>query len=410
MQKDSDILKLFPSPSRDLVNRVWKAVPENERAPLEETFKGLPLDRNPLNMLIDLAVIQLKTTFAASKKVAIIGPANVGKSTLFNQFVRAKTNHAEVSPIPGTTRVNKEAEAGIFDMIDTPGADAVGAVGEAERDAAFAAAKTADFLILMFDAMQGIKQTELTLYEDLLALKKPFIILLNKIDLTGKHRAGVIAKAAENLGVSTEQILPVSALKGEGMSTILMSIIAADPSLTVAMARALPQYRQKIAWRAIVTSSSLAAAIALTPLPVIDFVPLTATQVGMVLTIARIYEYKITPARAKELIATFGLGMLGRTLFQQLSKLGGVPGWLLSSAIAASITAVMGYASMVWFDKGERVSQKALTEMNKKLTTVVLAKLKTTFKRKPSKQKMEGTMSEILSESLREIPDTQMTE
>lgn len=410
MNKLSDIQKLFPTPTRDLVNRVWSAVPEKERAPLEETFKGLPLDRNPLNMLIDLAVIHLKTTFAASKRVAIIGPANVGKSTLFNQFVRAKIDHAEVSPIPGTTRVNKEADAGIFAMIDTPGADAVGAVGEKEREAAFVAAKQADFLILMFDAMQGIKQTELTLYEDLLALKKPHIIILNKIDLTGKHRAGVIANAAENLKVHTEQILPVSALKGEGMSNILMSIIAADPSLTVAMARALPLYRQKIAWRAIVTSSSLAAAIALTPLPVIDFIPLSATQVGLVLTIARVYEYKITPARAKELIATFGLGMLGRTLFQQLSKLGGVPGWLLSSAIAASMTAVMGYASMVWFEKGERVSQKTLSEMSKKLTTVMLSKLKTAFKRKPSKQKMEGAMSEILSESLSDISHLKTTE
>jgi uncharacterized protein (DUF697 family) len=118
----------------------------------------------------------------------------------------------------------------------------------------------------------------------------------------------------------------------------------------------------------------------------------------LVLTIARIYEYKITPARAKELIATFGLGMLGRTLFQQLSKLGSVPGWLLSSAIAASMTAVMGYASMVWFDKGERVSQKTMSEMSKKLTAVMLVKLKTAFKRKPSKQKMEGTIAQILAE------------
>ena len=102
--------------------------------------------------------------------------------------------------------------------------------------------------------------------------------------------------------------------------------------------------------------------------------------------------------------------MLGRTLFQQLSKLGGVPGWLLSSAIAASMTAVMGYASMVWFDKGERISQKTLTDMSKKLTTVMVSKLKTALKHKPSKQKMEGTMREILSETLHEAPPTQKTE
>ncbi len=399
MPTSNEIQRWFPSPSREFIKRVWKAVPEKDRSPLEETFKGLPLDRNPLNMLIDLAIVHYKTTFGKSRKVAIIGPTNVGKSTLFNQFVRAKSDQAVVSPIPGTTRINQEADAGIFAMIDTPGADAVGAVGEAECEAAFAAAREADFLILMFDALQGVKQTELDLYENLLALKKPFIIILNKIDLTRKFKNEVVAKAAENLKVNPEEILAVSALKGEGLSNILMSIIAADPSLTVSIARALPQYRQKIAWRAIITSASLAAAIALTPLPVIDFIPLSATQIGLVLTIARIYDYKITPARAKELIGTFGLGLLGRTLFQQLSKLGGVPGWLLSSAIAASMTAVMGYSSMLWFEKGERVSAKAMTEMSKRLTSIMLAKLKAVFKRKPSKRKMESAVNEILSVS-----------
>lgn len=399
MPTSNEIQRWFPSPSREFIKRVWKAVPEKDRSPLEETSKGLPLDRNPLNMLIDLAIVHYKTTFGKSRKVAIIGPTNVGKSTLFNQFVRAKSDQAVVSPIPGTTRINQEADAGIFAMIDTPGADAVGVVGEAECEAAFAAAREADFLILMFDALQGVKQTELDLYENLLALKKPFIIILNKIDLTRKFKNEVIAKAAENLKVNPEEILAVSALKGEGLSNILMSIIAADPSLTVSIARALPQYRQKIAWRAIITSASLAAAIALTPLPVIDFIPLSATQIGLVLTIARIYDYKITPARAKELIGTFGLGLLGRTLFQQLSKLGGVPGWLLSSAIAASMTAVMGYSSMLWFEKGERVSAKAMTEMSKRLTSIMLTKLKAVFKRKPSKRKMESAVNEILSES-----------
>ena len=89
-------------------------------------LQGIPFNKNPLNSLIDLALMHSKAVLGAHKKVAILGPANVGKSTLFNQFVRAKLDQAEVSPIPGTTRVNKEADAGIFTMIDTPGADAVG--------------------------------------------------------------------------------------------------------------------------------------------------------------------------------------------------------------------------------------------------------------------------------------------
>jgi len=159
----SEVTKYFPSATQNLINRIWSAVPENERRNLEDTFKGLPLDKNPLNALIDLAVIQLKSTFSKARKVAIIGPANVGKSTLFNQFIRSKTDKAVVGPIPGTTRLNQEADAGMFAIVDTPGADAVGYVGQQERDYAMAAASQADFLILIFESIQGIKQTELEL-------------------------------------------------------------------------------------------------------------------------------------------------------------------------------------------------------------------------------------------------------
>jgi len=182
-----------------------------------------------------------------------------------------------------------------------------------------------------------------------------------------------------------------------------MAIVASDPGMTVSLARAMPQYRQKLAWRSITTAASLSAAIALTPLPVIDFLPLLANQVSMVLTIARIYQYKITPERAKELIGTFGLGLIGRTLFQQLSKAGGVPGWLLSSAIATSMTVAMGYASMQWFDKGEKVSQEKLKALSQKLTNTTLARLKESFRRKPSKQRMEETISALLSQSPLEL-------
>jgi GTP-binding protein Era len=217
------------------------------------------------------------------------------------------------------------------------------------------------------------------------------------MDLTRKDHDAVIRKASENLGVKPQEILPISALRGEGVPSIMIGIVASDPGMTVSLARAMPQFRQKLAWRSVTTAASLSAAIALTPLPVIDFVPLLANQVGMVLTIARIYQYKITPERAKELIGTFGLGLIGRTLFQQLSKAGGVPGWLLSSAIATSMTVVMGYASIQWFDKGEKVSQEKLRALTKKLTETTLARLKLSFRRKPSKQKMEETIHTLLS-------------
>ncbi len=396
MKKDSEREVALPQRSRNLVSRAWENLPQADRENLKEIVKGIPLDRNPMNTLLDLVMMQFKISKGSKKQVAIIGPANVGKSTLYNQFSREKGDKAKVGPVPGTTRENQEGDAGLFAIVDTPGADAVGYVGQAERDEAFEAAENADFIVLMFDAIQGIKQSELELYQAILALEKPHILVVNKMDLTKKFYAEVLAKAAQNLQVGANELIPISAAKGDGISRVVMSIAAMDPELTISLAQAMPKFRWKLAWRSIVSSSALAAAIALTPLPVIDFIPLVITQTNMVMTIARIYNYKITLKRAKELIATFGLGMLGRTLFQQLSKAGGVPGWVLSSGIATAMTVTMGYASIMWFERGERVSQKTLKELTSKVTQAVVGALKKKRKDKPSQEQISQDVIEAL--------------
>ena len=400
MPEFEDILKILPDKTQEILNPLWDALPDDEKEALKEKFEGLPLNLNLVNMLMDLSRVQMKVAFGHKNRVAIVGPANVGKSTLYNHFIREKADTAEVSPVPGTTRINQVADAGIFAVIDTPGADAVGPVGEKEKEEALNAAQEADFLVIMFDAIQGVKDSELKLYHQLLTLNKPYLVVLNKIDLVGsKHETSVIAKAAGNLGIHSTKIIPISAKRGINISKVLMGIVIADPGLLIPMAQALPQYRWNLAWRVIVTSSIISGAIALVPLPLIDFIPLITNQATMVLSIARIHNYKITLKRAGELVATFGIGLLARTLFQQLSKLGGVPGWLLSSAIAASTTVAIGYAASVWFEKGERISQKTFNDLTKNLTKIILENLKNRFKRKPNKKNFKQALEETLEES-----------
>jgi small GTP-binding protein len=400
MPEFDDILKILPEETQEILNPLWEALPEDEKQALKEKFEGLPLNLNLVNMLTDLAMLQVKVAFGNKNQVAIVGPANVGKSTLYNHFVRDKTDHAEVSPVPGTTRVNQVADAGVFAVIDTPGADAVGPVGEKEKEEALNAAQKADFLVIMFDAIQGIKDSELNLYHQLTALQKPYLVVLNKIDLVGnKHEKGVIEKAASNLGIDSAKVIPISAKRGFNISKVLMGIVIADPALLIPLAQALPQYRWNLAWRVIVTASIISGTIALVPLPLIDFIPLIANQSTMVLSIARIHNQKITLKRAQELVATFGIGLLARTLFQQLSKLGGIPGWLLSSAIATSTTVAMGYSASIWFEKGERVSQKSFKTLTKNLTKFFVEDLKHRFKRKPNKENLQQALKNTLEES-----------
>jgi small GTP-binding protein len=395
-----DLLKEFPEDSREQLRKAWGALPEPMQRELESSVKYLPNDLLRWRMLLDLALPNFKIAFDRKTNIAILGPANVGKSTLYNQLVRARADRAEVSPVPGTTRVNQAADAGLFRIVDTPGADAVGEVGQQEKAHALAAARSADFLVIVFDAIQGIKRTEQELFDEVVGLGKPHVVVLNKYDLLSRKDVDpVLERTAANLRLRREQVVPISAKTGSNLDDLLVAIAKAEPGLLAALGRALPAYRWRLAWTAITGAATTAAAVALTPLPILDVIPLLAVQSSLVLGIARIYDYEITPARARELVVTFGLGFLGRTLFQELSKLGGPPGWLLSAAIASSTTVVMGYAAIVWFERGEKLTGDSLKQLTKTLTDTLVEALKGFGKKKPSKETLQETLRETLEKS-----------
>jgi uncharacterized protein (DUF697 family) len=195
------------------------------------------------------------------------------------------------------------------------------------------------------------------------------------------------------------QVVPISAKDGTNVERVLVAIAKTEPEIVAALAHALPEYRWRLAWSAITGAASTAAVIALAPLPILDVIPLLAIQSALVLSIARIYQYDITFKRARELVVTFGLGFLGRTLFQELSKLGGPPGWLLAAAIASSTTVVMGYAAIVWFERGERLTGDSLKEVTKSMTSYLLESLRGLGQHKPSKQSLQERIAEVLDKS-----------
>jgi small GTP-binding protein len=395
-----DILTQFPPDVQATVRKIWEALGPNEKAGFLSLLVGFPADTDLVKLLVKLSTAQIRQAFGSKHRVVIVGPTNVGKSTLYNQLVQNKSDQAVVGPLPGTTKENQQADAALFTVVDTPGADAVGSVGEQEKNLALSAAANADFLVLVFDAIQGIKKTEQELFNELSALKKPFIVVLNKIDMVPrKDLQAVISNAALNLGLEPDQIVPIVARDGKNLGKVLLAVAATEPEMVAALGQALPEYRWQLAWQTIVRSASISATIALAPLPVIDFVPLVVTQSIMVVSIARIYNYRITPRRASELVATFGLGFLGRTLFQELSKLGGLPGWLLSAAIASSTTVVMGYAAVRWFDKGEKLSTDTLKKLTQGMTSYLLDTLKSLGKRKPDQKGLRERITESLESS-----------
>jgi small GTP-binding protein len=399
MANNNDLLQEFPEKTRAQLQTLWDDLPGPVQTTLRGAVRLLPGDFKRWRMLLGMALSQFKIAAGQKQSVAIVGPANAGKSTLYNQFVREQKDQALVSPVPGTTRENQEADAGLFCVVDTPGADAVGDIGELEKDRALSAADKADFLVLVFDATQGIRKSEQELYREFMALEKPTVVVLNKIDLVRREREKVVAQAAANLGLAMYQIIPISAKDGTNLERVMVAIAKAEPEMMAALGRALPEYRWKLAWTAITGAASTAAIIALTPLPIFDVIPLLAVQVSMVLGIARIYKYEITWQRARELIVTFGLGFLGRTLFQELSKIGGPPGWLISAAIASSTTAVMGYAAVLWFERGERLTSGTMKQVTQAVTQYLLESLRSLGRRKPGNRGLRDQMAAALDKS-----------
>ncbi|MCA9979633.1 MAG: GTP-binding protein [Anaerolineales bacterium] len=375
------LLDEFPAEVRQLVEGVWTRLPHERQQQLVGVLPDLPAGNlDSMRRILDSSQQNLQMAFGAKQAVTIVGPANVGKSTLYNHFIAHKGDTAVVSPIPGTTKINQTADAGLFNIVDTPGVDAAGPTGQQERTFALEAARQADFLIIMFDAIQGIKETELALFRELRGLGKPFIVVLNKMDLVGGgwrkrgEPTAVLNQVANHLNLPPAQVIPISAKDGDNLESVVLAIVKAEPALLVALGRALPRYRSKLAWQAIMAAASTAGVIALTPIPIVDFVPLLALQGSLVLGIARIYNYKMTLGRAREMASTMGLGYLGRTLFQELSKLGGPPGWMLSAAIAASTTVVIGYTAVLWFSKGEKLSADASRQLLRLLATRLLGR------------------------------------
>jgi small GTP-binding protein len=401
MSEVEDLLREFPPGVRERLLRAWDRMPEVSRAPLTKVLKELPEELRPWRELIGLAMSEVRLVTGNLRRVAIVGPANVGKSTLYNQLVRSPRDHAEDSAVPGTTRESQTADAGLFAVVDTPGADAVGLVGEAEKERAFVAARESDFLVVVYDAVQGIKKTEQELFRELQALDRPFVVVLNKIDLVAgaREKERVVEAAARNLGLQPDQVLPCVAKDGEQVERVLLAIAKAEPQIVAALGAALPEHRAALAWSATRKAGATAAAIALAPLPILDVFPLLAVQTSLVLGIARIYRQRVGLARARELVVTFGFGLLGRTLFQELSKLGGPPGWLLSSAIAASTTVVMGRAAALWFERGEKASGPDLRAESRSLTRRMLESLRALGSRRPSKAVLQREVEAALPEA-----------
>jgi len=297
----------------------------------------------------------------AHARVAIVGPVNSGKSTLFNQLEGRKVS--AVKAVAGTTRGLVSESFGPFTLVDTPGFGEVGGVDRAA--VAQAAAEQADVVILVLDGSAGLRQSDYALYQTLRDVEAPLIVALNKIDLIQRDVKEAVTDARQKLGAP---VVPISAKTGRGISErLLPAIVEAHPWMAVALGRSLPQYRRQLSRRLVRSAAALNAIIAAEPIPGLDIPLLLAAQVRMVLRIAAAYGESLSVRHARELLTTMAGGVALRYLAAQLGKLIPGPGWVIAAGATGLGTWAMGRVAIAYFESGKRLTSKELRQRYRQL-------------------------------------------
>lgn len=156
--------------------------------------------------------------------VSIVGRPNVGKSTFLNNAVGMKI--AAVSDKPNTTRNRilgiKNLDNTQIIFLDTPGmTDGKGVIGRSMVNVAMSAVYEADVVVMIVDVKDGITQAERKIIE---SQSKPMILLINKIDAFKKSRSLNVINQAQKYADKFLEIIPVSALTGDGLDIVFSAI------------------------------------------------------------------------------------------------------------------------------------------------------------------------------------------
>ena len=177
---------------------------------------------------VDAEIASLIKTYDDGKYIkdginlAIVGNTNVGKSSLLNTLL--KEEKAIVTDIEGTTRDVIEETLVIGNLVlnvsDTAGIreteDIVEAIGVTKS---LKAIEETDIVIYLIDITRGIEAKDIELLNKIKDLNKPYIIGLNKIDISREKLNEILQQLKEY-----NNVLPISTASGEGITELKETI------------------------------------------------------------------------------------------------------------------------------------------------------------------------------------------
>lgn len=179
--------------------------------------------------------------------VAIVGRPNVGKSTFFNKITRTKV--AIVEDKPGVTRDRIYCDAEWFGynftMIDTGGIElkSQDEMWQHIKKQAEIAIETADVIIFMCSAKEGVTSADRDVADKLRRSKKPIVLVVNKLDNFRREELfefyelglgepiGISAEQSKGLGDCMEEVCNnIEKIEEEDQSDVVKIAVVGKPN------------------------------------------------------------------------------------------------------------------------------------------------------------------------------------
>ncbi len=155
--------------------------------------------------------------------IALVGRPNVGKSTLLNQILGEKI--AIISDKPQTTRTRilgvRHLPKAQLVFLDTPGIHKpLYRLNQRMVRVALEVLDEVDLAFFMVQVTEGVGAGDRYVLEHLKKRASPVVLVINKVDLVQKRRILPLIDAYRQMH-EFEEIVPISALTGDGVERLL---------------------------------------------------------------------------------------------------------------------------------------------------------------------------------------------